>query len=189
MRTRKDIAGTDDKHFQKIETKITFHRVESSNISRAEQLFNKTNQFNFTSNRYNQKDIKKILKKINQKLELFSLKDKFGDHGIIGLVVYSINKKNLLVTDFLLSCRVISRKIEEFIILKLLKKNKVNEIKILYNQNNKNKTLIKKFLDENNFKIFKNKFLLRDIIINKKAKTYYLKTNKELEKFDDYFKK
>ena len=111
---KKDIAGTDDKHFfKKLRQKITFHRVESSNISRAEQLFNKTNQFNFTSNRYNQKDIKKILKKNNQKLELFSLKDKFGDHGIIGLVVYSINKKNLLVTDFLLSCRVISRKIEE----------------------------------------------------------------------------
>lgn len=187
---KKDFAGTDDKNFFKeLRQKITFHRVESSNISRAEQLFNKTNQFNFTSNRYNQKDIKKILKKNNQRFELFSLKDKFGDHGIIGLVIYTINQKNLLVTDFLLSCRVISRKIEEFIILKLLQKNKVNEIKILYNQNNKNKTLIKKFLDENNFKIFKNKFLLRDIIIDKKAKIYCLKTNKELEKFDGYFKK
>ena len=53
------------------------------NFNRTLQIFNKTNQFNFTLNRYTDAKLKEILKNKKYKVVLFDLKDKFGSHGII----------------------------------------------------------------------------------------------------------
>ncbi len=181
--------GIDLKNFlKKLNQKIIFHKVDTSNIFRTEQLLNKTNQFNFTSNRYNQKQIKKILKNKNKTFQLFSLKDKFGDHGIIGLIIYFKLRDTLIVTDFLISCRVISRKIEEFIIFKILRSEKKKQLNILFNQNSKNKVLIRNFLHDNKFILAKtNSF--KKILNEKNTKVYSIKINNELMKINEYFKK
>ena len=93
--------------------------MNSSNINRAEQLFNKTNQFNFTVNRHNKEQLKKINNSKNHFIRLFSLQDKFGDHGIIGAIIYKKMNNVIYVSDFLISCRVLSRKIEEYVIYNL----------------------------------------------------------------------
>ena len=49
-------------------------------------------------------------------IKLISLKDKFGDHGIIGSYVLIQKKNFVVITDFLLSCRILSRKVEEYIV-------------------------------------------------------------------------
>ena len=53
---------------------------------------------------------------------LFSLKDKFGDHGIISSCILRIEKDSLFVTDFAVSCRVISRYVEDYMIYLIIKK-------------------------------------------------------------------
>ena len=126
---------------------------------RAEQLFNKTNQFNFTTNRYDKAQLLKIAKKKNSFIKLVSLKDKFGDHGIIGSFSYRKAEKDIFIQDFILSCRILSRKIEEYIIYYIKKKFKEHNIYLMYTKNNQNKDLISIFLKKNYFKPIKNKAL------------------------------
>ena len=142
-----------------------------------------------TTNRYTLKEIQEILIDKKKFLNIFSLKDKFGDHGIIGLVLYCVKKKKLIITDFILSCRIISRKIEEYIILKLLEKNKKNEIDLLHIPTEKNKMLIKKFLSENNFQKKNDKKLLKELSCKKNMMIFNLKMNNKLKVINEYFKK
>ena len=61
---------------------------------------------------------------------LFSLKDKFGDHGIISSCILRIEKDSLFVTDFAVSCRVISRYVEDYMIYLIIKKIKILDISL-----------------------------------------------------------
>lgn len=81
-----------------------------SHIARISQLTNKTNQFNLTTRRYSESDIEKLMKE--HLVFDFKVLDKFGDMGIVGVVII---KENVIDT-FLLSCRVLGRTIEEKII-------------------------------------------------------------------------
>jgi len=90
--------------------KIYYSINNNSHIARISQLTNKTNQFNLTTRRYSETDIENLM---NEHLVFdFKVVDKFGDMGIVGVVIV---KENVIDT-FLLSCRVLGRKIEEKII-------------------------------------------------------------------------
>ena len=82
-------------------------KIDSTNILRAEQLTNKTNQFNLTTKRYSQEEILSVVK-INTNLSfMVQLNDIYGDHGIVGLIILKeLEKKYLLIDTFLMSCRV-----------------------------------------------------------------------------------
>lgn len=140
-----------------LKQKIEFINCDSSNFERAIQLINKTNQFNFSLNRYNANDLRKILNDKNYYLKLVNFKDKFGNHGIIGLFVLKFDGKNILITDLLLSCRILYRKIEDYIIFNILKKFKNKKITIEYKKTTLNNKLIPIFLKNNFFKILKKK--------------------------------
>ena len=55
---------------------------------------------------------------------MFNLKDKFGNHGIIGAYILKVEKDKILINDFLLSCRVLYRFVEEYILVKI---NKISQ--------------------------------------------------------------
>ena len=58
-------------------------------------MINKTNQFNLTSTRYNEIQFKKYINSNNINSFVISLSDKFGDHGITGLII--TNKKKMIL--------------------------------------------------------------------------------------------
>ena len=75
-------------------------------------MINKTNQMNLRSLRYNQKEVENLNNKKNI-VFLVNLKDIYGDHGIIGLLIANYIEKNKIFLDtFLVSCRVFGRNIE-----------------------------------------------------------------------------
>ena len=123
---------------------ITIEKPDINDIERLSQLTNKVNQFNSTSLRLTEADISKILNKKDTYIFKISSKDKIGDLGIVGLILININKKKIIVENFLLSCRVLGRKIENIILVfisdfcKILRKN---EIEIHLKINDKNKAL------------------------------------------------
>jgi FkbH-like protein len=166
----KEENKVDLKFFYKLKQKINFYNCNPSNFERALQLFNKTNQFNFSLNRYTRTDLQKIIKNSSFELKLFSLNDKFGDHGIIG--AYLIYKKRNIteIIDFVLSCRVLNRYVENYIIYSILKKYNIKKINIKYLNTELNDKLIPEFLKNNFFKLItknKNKYLYR-VIFNEK---------------------
>jgi FkbH-like protein len=105
----KDAVGIDD-FIKKLNIKITYWINNYTQLARITQLINKTNQFNLTTKRYSQSEIELFMEK--QKVFSFKVEDKFGDMGIVGVIIVIDNK----IDTFLLSCRVLGRGIEDKII-------------------------------------------------------------------------
>ena len=143
--------------FKSLKQKVKIYTLDSSNIERASQLFNKTNQFNFNLNRYSILQLNKMKANKNFQVNLFGFEDKFGDHGLIGSYIMKLNKNSSEVIDFVLSCRVLNRYVEDFMVYQILKNRKIKNIYIHYNKTNVNKELIPKFLDKKFFKIVEKK--------------------------------
>lgn len=92
---------------------VTIDKAGAFNIPRISQLTKKTNQFNMTTRRYEEEYIKKLA--VDEKYLVFSAKveDKYGDNGITGVVIIEKDLRIWRIDTFLLSCRVLGRKIEE----------------------------------------------------------------------------
>ncbi len=143
------------KFYEKLKQVVIFENIKEKNLDRALQLFNKTNQFNFNLNRYTSISLKNLLKNKSYSIELMSFKDKFGDHGIIGAYIIKKEKLTIEIVDFVLSCRVLNRYIEDYIILKILKKYKNKKISINYTKDRVNNVLIPVFLNKKYFELAK----------------------------------
>ena len=113
-----------DDFLKQLNIKITLYKANSFNIPRIAQLTQKTNQFNMTTKRYLEEDIRKFSKSNNYLVYCVRVEDKFGDNGITGVIIIEKNLKEWLIDTFLLSCRVIGRKIEDVIISKTIEKAK-----------------------------------------------------------------
>lgn len=120
---------------------MTIHRNDESLISRMAQMTQKTNQFNLTTPRYTEAQIKGFVKAKDSDCFAFGLKDKFGDSGITGLcIVHYTNKKTALIDTLLMSCRVLGRKVEFKFMEELLSEifKKAEEVEGYYLKSNKN---------------------------------------------------
>ena len=82
------------------------------NIQRVAQLTNKTNQFNLTTKRYSEADITAITEDDTYIRLCGSLKDKFGDNGIVSIVMGKIKGDVLDIELWIMSCRVLKRDFE-----------------------------------------------------------------------------
>jgi FkbH-like protein len=82
-------------------------------LPRIVQLINKTNQFNLTTRRYAAPEVQAMLNDRTVMPVQFRLLDRFGDNGIIGLVIGKLNDEmNLDLDTWLMSCRVLGRQVE-----------------------------------------------------------------------------
>jgi thioesterase domain-containing protein len=85
---------------------------------RLSQLTQRTNQFNFTTVRRTEGEIRAVAAAGTTVLRL-RVRDRFGDYGLVGLVIAANAGDTLLVDTFLLSCRVLGRGVEHAILRKL----------------------------------------------------------------------
>ena len=149
-----NISNLDD-FLQHLEIKVNIKNASNFTIPRISQLTLKTNQFNLTTKRYQEEDIKKFANSSNKIVGCAQVEDKFGDSGITS--VFIINKDSSLewsIDTFLLSCRVMGRKIEDAILSKILQKAKNEGVKKIIGNYIPTKKNIpcEKFLAENGFK-------------------------------------
>jgi FkbH-like protein len=104
-------------------TKIFFTRACDQDLPRAAQLTQKTNQFNLSTRRYTEQDLRVLQTTPGADVFIASVADKYGDNG---KVVVSIVRREALDTaeldTFLMSCRVVGRFIEDQILDQLVKK-------------------------------------------------------------------
>lgn len=86
-------------------------------LARVVQLIGKTNQFNLTTRRYNEAQIREMMASNDYWTHYFVLKDRFGDNGLIGLLIaHRADASTWEVDTWLMSCRVIGRQMEEFML-------------------------------------------------------------------------
>ena len=87
---------------------------------RIAQLTQRSNQFNLRTVRYTEQEIADIATDDKYITLYFTLKDKFGDHGLISAVIMEKQEDKLFVNTWLMSCRVLKRGMEEFIVNKMV---------------------------------------------------------------------
>lgn len=94
---------------------------------RIAQLTQRSNQFNLRTIRYTQADIAAVAQDPNKMTLYFTLRDKFGDYGLISVVIMEkVDDTTLFVDTWLMSCRVLKRGMEEFIINTMVKTAREN---------------------------------------------------------------
>ena len=113
---------------KQLEIKLKIKKVNDFTIPRISQLTLKTNQFNLTTRRYQEEDIKKSLE-AGHWVGCAQVEDKFGDNGITGVFIVKKNPSEWLIDTFLLSCRIMGRGVEDGILAEILKKAKREGVK------------------------------------------------------------
>jgi FkbH-like protein len=97
-----------------LKIEVTFEELNELNLNRAEQLLNKTNQMNLRTRRLSKEELKKWNSQKDHWFYVVSVKDIFGDNGITGLLgFHKTTDGNIFIDDFVMSCRVMGRKIED----------------------------------------------------------------------------
>ena len=175
-----DFSMIDD-YLASLELKVTIFENDESLIPRMSQMTQKTNQFNLTTKRYTESEIKDMVLSSNIEVFAISLKDKFGDYGVTGLCIINLLEKKIAVIDnFLISCRVIGRSVEyvfmDFIVNSLTNRN-YKKIKSEFVKTNKNMQ-VEKFYEKCSFGHLKieglTKYYELDICDFKKSKTNFI---------------
>ena len=114
-----------DEFLKQMNIEVNIKKADSFTIPRISQLTLKTNQFNLTTKRYQQEEISSFSSDKDRIVECVQVSDKFGDNGITG--VYIIEKKDSkewIIDTFLLSCRIMGRKVEEAMLYQIIEKAK-----------------------------------------------------------------
>jgi len=118
----KESGGGLNSYLASLEMVMTVGIDEPAPLKRLAQMTQKTNQFNLTTRRYDEQQMRRMIDAPNCMVAHFSLKDAFGDSGIVGLALFDLSEPAVAELDtFLMSCRVIGRKAESAFLNALLK--------------------------------------------------------------------
>ena len=107
----RDAAGADD-WLRRLELKVDVDEANERNLPRVVQLLNKTNQMNLSTRRVDAVELTGWLASGPRQLWAFRVRDRFGDAGLTGVTSVELNGAQARLVDFVLSCRVFGRRIE-----------------------------------------------------------------------------
>lgn len=120
-REEKQISLSLDEYIKKLEMEADIHEMTEVEIERVTQLCNKTNQFNVTTIRYTKKDIIAMSQDSSTHIFTVHTKDKYGEAGLVSVIILKVNENKGWIETFLMSCRVMGRKLENVIVNEILK--------------------------------------------------------------------
>ena len=149
----KSVSNLDD-FLKELDIKVKMKKSNEFLIPRISQLTLKTNQFNLTTRRYQEEEIKNFSSNTKFIVGCAQVLDKFGDNGITGVYIIKKNNKSWLIDTFLLSCRIMGRGVENAILSQILldaQKNGIDEIQAEFIPTQKNQPA-ENFLSDFGFK-------------------------------------
>jgi FkbH-like protein len=96
-----------------LEMQLIWKRFDKIGLQRIVQLINKSNQFNLTTRRYTEEDVIAVMADPDAFGLQLRLTDRFGDNGIIAIIIGRLlDNKDLYIDTWLMSCRVLGRQVE-----------------------------------------------------------------------------
>ena len=151
-----------------LDLELNIQRISPDNInkSRVIQLFNRTNQFNLAGSKYDDSNFNNLL--INQNVFYAGIaRDRIGSEGLISVIGFKFKDNSIFVNDYILSCRVFRRFIEEGMLLPLLDLAILKKCGINFNfiENKRNgvvKSFIKDISNKANFLPLSSVYKLRE---------------------------
>ena len=109
--SRNESASIED-YYQSLAMAVSIVPITATTLARAAQLTQKTNQFNTTTFRYSDAEVNDRCSDPNWAVLTVGVRDKFGDNGIVGVMMAQVLEGQFEIDTFLLSCRVIGRTVE-----------------------------------------------------------------------------
>ena len=144
-----------ESYLRSLELELTVESIDDYNITRMAQMTQKTNQFNLTTRRYTEMDLRNF-ESAGGKIWGLRVKDRFGDNGLTGLIMVAMKEDKMVVIDsFLLSCRVLGKNIEDVFIRYVLNKLKeagIKKVQALFLKTIKN-IQVQEFYDQVGFQL------------------------------------
>ncbi len=140
-RSRIDLGNLEE-WLATLNTRVRVEELNQANLPRAAQLLNKTNQMNLSTRRMSEVDFDAWAREKTRRAWTFRVSDKFGDSGLTGILSVEIDGSRARIIDFVLSCRVMGRKIEEAMLhvgINWARAARVQEVCANYCQTPKNK--------------------------------------------------
>ncbi|MCH8558579.1 MAG: HAD-IIIC family phosphatase, partial [Balneolia bacterium] len=142
----KNNASSLKEFIEGLNLQITVSDPQPEEISRVSQLTYRTNQFNFTTIRRSEEEIKALLASGSYSCKTCRVKDRFGDYGLVGVMLYETRADRVVLDSFMLSCRVLGRGVEHQM-LKSVGEAAVaagkEEVQINFSRTEKNKPALK----------------------------------------------
>lgn len=106
-------VGSIEEWLRGLEIRVRAEPLGAANIARTTQLLNKTNQMNLTTRRMTEPELEAWVKEPHRKLYAIHVSDRLGDSGLTGILSLEKEGDVARIVDFVLSCRVMGRKVEE----------------------------------------------------------------------------
>ena len=110
-----------DAYLEALGMKAAAAPFDAFHYPRIAQLTQRSNQFNLRTVRYTEAEVEAAAQDDSHICLYFTLKDKFGDHGLISVVILDKQADGLFVSQWLMSCRVLKRGMEEFVVNTILR--------------------------------------------------------------------
>jgi len=154
------------------EMQVNINVIDSENVDRANELVQRTNQLNFSGNRYDRENLLRLIS--NESIDAFGIecKDKFGDYGMVGFCMVDLDELNMI--DLMFSCRVQSKRVEHAFLHWLLMHYKLlgyKDFSATYNKTEKNTPSGTVFKDMN----------FRQVAVNESKITYTYNLENRIE--------
>lgn len=115
-RARKNIlsnVSSTEEWLKTLDIQVRCEQICLANMQRTVQLLNKTNQMNLRTRRLSEAELDLWVGSGDREMFTFRVTDKFGDQGLTGILGLEFFEDRAEITDFVLSCRVMGRKVEE----------------------------------------------------------------------------
>ena len=130
---------------KKLEMTMDIHFMKPEEEKRVVQLTNKTNQFNVTTKRYSEEEVHKLATAEDSDIITVHMSDKYGDQGLVAVLILKYAGTEAEIDSFLMSCRVMGRNAEVEImaqVKKMLLGKGIQTVKAAYIKTAKNAPVI-----------------------------------------------
>jgi FkbH-like protein len=116
-------------YLKTLQMKATLQPFDENGIKRIVQLISKTNQFNLTTYRHNESQTRDFMKNDQYLTLQVRLADAFGDNGMVSVVICKKSTEEWFIDTWLMSCRVVGRRLEEIVFYEIVKSAKLEGVK------------------------------------------------------------
>jgi len=120
--------GNIEDFLKAIQVRLNVSPLNVNNLERVVQMFQKTNQFNLTTRRHREDDLKQLEKR-GGNVFAFSYEDTFGSQGLISIVNLVPEDDAVFIESWLMSCRVLNRTVEQAIFSFIVQKAKGKRVR------------------------------------------------------------
>lgn len=111
-------------YLKNLEMKADVLPFDKFNVPRIAQLTQRSNQFNLRTIRYTEQEVSDLMASEKYKSQYVSLSDKFGDYGLISLIILEEEEKAFFIDTWIMSCRVLKRDVEKLVLNELVRLSK-----------------------------------------------------------------